>query len=154
MDPDLDLTIERVIRAPRDAVWEAWTTAYEFQKWWLPRPYICRVDHFLPHAGGGFVTTMSQDGAAFTPHMDAAFLVMEDRERLVFTNAVDSDLRPTTPMPAPVTGEVILTDHPDGTRYTITARHGDAEARARHDELGLVEGWTRVTAQLAELVES
>lgn len=153
MDPDLDLTLERVIRAPRSAVWDAWTTAELFGKWWLPRPYICRVEHFLPHAGGGFVTTMSEDGSAFTPHMDAAFLVVADRERLVFTNAVDSDLRPATPLPSAVTGEVTLTDHPNGTRYSITARHGDPEARARHDELGLVEGWTLVTAQLAELVE-
>lgn len=154
MDPDLDLTLERVIRAPRAAVWEAWTTSELFEKWWVPRPYICRVEQFLPHAGGGFVTTMSEDGSAFTPHMDAAFLVVEDRERLVFTNAVDSELRPATPMPVAVTGEVGLADHPDGTRYRITARHRDSESRARHDELGLVEGWTFVTAQLAELVES
>jgi hypothetical protein len=25
MNPDLDLTVERVIRAPRAAVWSAWT---------------------------------------------------------------------------------------------------------------------------------
>lgn len=25
MNPDLDLSIERIIRAPRKAVWEAWT---------------------------------------------------------------------------------------------------------------------------------
>lgn len=153
VDPDLDLTLERVIRAPRDAVWRAWTTAELFGTWWIPRPYRCRVEHFHPCAGGGFVTTMSEDGGEYVPHMDAAFLVVEDRERLVFTNAVDSTLRPATPLPAPVTGEVTLADHPDGTRYSITARHGDSEARARHDELGLVEGWTFVTAQLAELVE-
>ena len=32
----------------------------------------------------------SDDGVEFGPHMDASFLVVDDRERLVFTNAVDS----------------------------------------------------------------
>lgn len=154
MNPDLDLVIERVIRAPRAAVWAAWTTPELFAQWWIPRPYTCRVDLFAPHPGGGFVTMMSEDGAAFTPHMDAAFLVVDERERLVFTNAVDSTLRPADPMPVPVTGEVTLADHAEGTLYRIVARHGDPQARARHDELGLLHGWTLVTGQLAALTEA
>jgi uncharacterized protein YndB with AHSA1/START domain len=153
MSQDLDLTIERVIRAPRTTVWKAWTSPELFSQWWIPEPYTCRVEAFAPHPGGGFVTTMSEDGASFTPHMDAAFLVVDEAERLVFTNAVDSTLRPANPMPVAVTGEVTLADHPDGTLYRIIARHGDPEARARHDELGLLPGWTEVAGQLAALVE-
>lgn len=153
MNPDLDLVIERVIRAPRATIWQAWTTPDLFAKWWIPEPYVCRVESFHPYPGGGFITMMSADGSAFTPHMDAAFLVVDEQRRLVFTNAVDSTLRPANPMPVAVTGEVTLTDHTDGTLYRIVARHGDPEARARHDELGLAEGWGRVTGQLAALVE-
>ncbi len=97
---------------------------------------------------------MSEDGASFTPHMDAAFLVVDDAERLVFTNAVHSTLRPAVPMPVAVTGEVTLADHPDGTLYRIVARHGDPQSRTRHGELGLAEGWGSVAGQLAELAES
>ncbi|MFC4333798.1 SRPBCC domain-containing protein [Salininema proteolyticum] len=154
MNSDLDLVIERVIRAPRATVWKAWTTPELFAQWWIPEPYTCRVDEFAPHAGGGFVTAMSEDGSAFTPHMDAAFLVVEEARRLVFTNAVDSTLRPANPLPVPVTGEVTLADHDDGILYRIVARHGDPEARARHEELGLVDGWGLVTAQLAALTEA
>lgn len=148
-----DLTFERVIRASRQTVWEAWTTSTTFAQWWIPEPYLCRVEHFAPHAGGGFVTSMSEDGLHFSPHMDAAFLVVDECERLVFTNAVDSTLRPTNPAPVAVTGEVTLSDHPDGTRYRITARHADDEGRGTHEALGLVEGWTLVTGQLARFVE-
>lgn len=154
MYPELDLAIDRVIRAPRSEVWSAWTDPERFAMWWIPVPYTCRVESFVPRAGGGFVTSMSENGEDFTAHMDAAFLVVDDAERIVFTNAVDSTLRPATPMPVPVTGDVTLADHPDGTLYRIVARHGDRAARERHDELQLREGWTLVTSQLAELVES
>ncbi|WP_125106212.1 SRPBCC domain-containing protein [Gulosibacter massiliensis] len=154
MNPELDAVIERVIHAPRAAVWKAWTTPELFAKWWIPEPYECRVESFAPHAGGGFVTSMSEDGLTFTPHMDAAFLVVDEAERIVFTNAVDSTLRPANPMPVAVTGEVTLEDHADGTLYRITARHGDEQARARHDELGLVEGWGFVADQLAAVAQS
>ncbi|WP_280384562.1 SRPBCC domain-containing protein [Nocardia wallacei] len=154
VNPDLDLAIERVIRAPRAVIWKAWTTPELFAQWWIPEPYTCRVDKFAVHAGGGFATSMSEDGSTFTPHMDAAFLVVDEDERLVFTNAVDSTLRPANPMPVAVTGEVTLADHADGTLYRIVARHGDPRARARHEELGLLEGWSLVTEQLASLTEA
>ncbi|WP_333618066.1 SRPBCC domain-containing protein [Dietzia sp.] len=125
-----------------------------FAKWWIPEPYTCRLESFDARPGGGFVTSMSEDGASFTPHMDAAFLVVDDAERLVFTNAVHSTLRPAVPMPVAVTGEVTLADHPDGTLYRIVARHGDPQSRTRHGELGLAEGWGSVAGQLAELAES
>ncbi len=108
MNPDLDLAIERVIRASRAVIWKAWTTPELFAQWWIPEPYTCRVDKFAVHAGGGFATSMSEDGSTFTPHMDAAFLVVDEDERLVFTNAVDSTLRPANPMPVAVTGEVMV----------------------------------------------
>ena len=44
MNPDLDLTMARVIRAPRAAVWSAWTDPSRFEKWWIPAPALCRVD--------------------------------------------------------------------------------------------------------------
>ena len=85
MNPDLDLVIERVIRAPRAAIWKAWTTPDLFAKWWIPELYICRVESFALYPGGGFTTTMSEDGSAFTPHMDAAFLVVEEQVRVAPT---------------------------------------------------------------------
>ncbi|GGA60198.1 activator of HSP90 ATPase [Pseudoclavibacter endophyticus] len=154
MNPELDLVIERVIRAPRRTIWRAWTTPELFAEWWIPEPYACRIESFDPTAGGGFVTSMSEDGVSFVPHMDAAFLVVDEAVRLVFTNAVDSTLRPASPQPVAVTGEVTLVDHADGTLYRILARHADPEARARHEELGLVEGWSAVTGQLAALIEA
>lgn len=153
MNPDLDLVLERVIRAPRAAVWNAWTDPARFEKWWVPAPTLCRVSRLDVQPGGAIVTQLSDDGAEYVPHLDATFLVVDDLERIVFTNAIDSSWRPASPEPVVMTAEVTMADHPDGTEYRIVVRHGDPAARARHEELGFLDGWGTVTKQLAEVVE-
>jgi uncharacterized protein YndB with AHSA1/START domain len=153
VNPDLDLAVHRVIRAPRAAVWDAWTDPASLEQWWLPAPTHCRVDRLDVTPGGAFVTRCSDDGVRFGPHLDACFLVVDELERIVFTNAVDSGWRPANPAPVPMTAEITLRDHPGGTDYRVTVRHGDPAARDRHERLGFADGWGTVTAQLAELTE-
>jgi len=153
MNPDLDLTLQRVIRAPRTTVWRAWTDPAQLAEWWVPAPTVARVDRLEPRPGGAFVTRMSDDGVAFVPHMDASFLVVDELQRLVFTNAVDSGLRPASPDPIAMVAEILFDDHPAGTDYRVVVRHGDPAARARHEEMGFFDGWGAVTGQLAALVE-
>src|SRR5262245_23629169 len=136
MNPDLDLSLQRIIRAPRAAVWSAWTDPASLEQWWLPAPTRCRVERLDVTPGGGFVTRMSDDGVEFVPHVDACFLVVDAFERVVFTNAVNSDWRPATPEPVAMTAEIIMADHPDGTDYRVTVRHRDPAARALHEQLG------------------
>lgn len=154
MNPDLDLRVERIIRAPRKVVWEAWTDPDSLAQWWLPAPTSCRVERLEVRPGGAFVTQMSDDGLTFVPHLDACFLLVDECERMVFTNAVDSQWRPANPDPVAMTAEVRLYDHADGTDYRIVARHGDPAARDRHAELGFAEGWGTVADQLARFAES
>jgi len=35
-----DLAMSRLIRAPRSAVWKAWTDPAQFAQWWLPQPLV------------------------------------------------------------------------------------------------------------------
>jgi uncharacterized protein YndB with AHSA1/START domain len=58
MNPDLDLTLQRVIRAPRAVVWSAWTDPSRLEKWWVPAPTVCRVDRLDVWPGGGFGTRL------------------------------------------------------------------------------------------------
>jgi uncharacterized protein YndB with AHSA1/START domain len=153
MNRDLDLGIERIIRAPRKAVWDAWTDPAHLAQWWVPAPARCRVERLEVCPGGGFITWISDASGTFVPHLDACFLKVEEFERIVFTNAVNSGWRPVNPNPVAMTAEVILLDHPEGTDYRIVVRHGDPAAKSRHVELGFAEGWGGVTDQLAHLVE-
>ena len=81
LDPDLDLRIDRVIRAPRERVWAAWTDPADLARWWLPAPMRCQVERLDVVPGGAFVTSMSEDGTAFVPHVDACFVVVEPGTR-------------------------------------------------------------------------
>ncbi|AZL07105.1 SRPBCC domain-containing protein [Brevibacterium aurantiacum] len=152
-DSALDLTIQRVIRAPKESIWSAWTEPDKLAQWWIPAPLTLRVDALELRPGGAFSTMMSEDGETFTPHVDAVFLLVEDNSRLVFTNAVNSTWHPVSPDPVSMTTEIILGDHPDGTDYQAVVRHGSPEQRARHEELGFFDGWGTVTEQLAQSVE-
>ena len=152
-DPDLDLRIHRVIRAPRARVWQAWTDPRELARWWLPAPTQCRVDRLEVVSGGAFVTSMSDDGTTFSPHVDACFVVVDTGERIVFSNALDSRWRPADPAPVAMTAEITFGEHPEGTDYRVVVRHADAAARRRHEQLGFVDGWGTVTAQLAAVTE-
>ena len=154
MNPELDLELHRVLRAPRSAVWRAWTDPDELRQWFIPAPTVLRVDRLDARAGGALVTSMSDDGVTFQPHMDAVFLLVEEGARLVWTNAIDSTWRPQRPQPVALTAEISFLEHPDGTDYRVLVRHGDPGDRARHAELGFFEGWGSVTDQLASFVEA
>lgn len=152
-DSDLDLMIQRVIRAPKEAIWSAWTEPDKLAQWWIPAPLSLRIDALEPRPGGALTTMMSEDGESFTPHVDAVFLLVEEEDRLVFTNAVDSSWHPAFPDPVSMTTEIILGDHAEGTDYQAIVRHGSPEQRTRHEELGFFDGWGTVTEQLATSVE-
>jgi uncharacterized protein YndB with AHSA1/START domain len=154
VNPDLDLSLERIIRAPRATVWAAWTDPSRLEQWWVPAPSRCRVDRLDLRPGGAFVTRLSDGGAAFVPHLDACFLAVDALERIAFTNAVTGTWRPASPAPVAMTATITLSDHPDGTDYRVVVRHGDPEARARHEKIGFAEGWGSVTEQLAAFTES
>jgi len=114
----------------------------------------CRVDQLEVVSGGAFVTSMSEDGAVFDPHLDACFVRVEPGERIVFTNTLDSRWRPTDPTPVAMTAEITFGDHPEGTDYRAIVRHADPASRAQHQQLGFADGWGAVTAQLAAVAEA
>jgi uncharacterized protein YndB with AHSA1/START domain len=149
--PELDLTVSRIIKAPRLAVWNAWADPSSFEQWWVPAPEVCRVVEMELRPGGSFRTEISQDGAEFGPHITGCFLAVDALERIVFTDALIAGWRPAKS--SFVTAVITMKDHPDGTEYTATAMHRDAGDRDRHEELGFHDGWGTVIRQLAELVE-
>jgi uncharacterized protein YndB with AHSA1/START domain len=151
VNPDLDLTISRIIKAPREAIWRAWTDPRSFEQWWVPQPAKCRVVDMELRPGGAFTTEISEDGRDFGPHISGCFLAVDDLERIVFTNALVGGWRPAEePF---ITAVITLKDQPMGTEYTAYAMHKSGADRAMHEKLGFHDGWGTVIEQLAVLVE-
>lgn len=150
-DPDLDLTISRLIKAPRSVIWDAWTDPARFEQWWVPAPARCKVVEMDLRPGGAFVTRISEDGGPFTPHLDACFLAVDDVRRIVFTNTLVAGWRPAeNPF---MTAIITLNDHPDGTDYAAHVMHRSNADRNMHEQMGFHDGWGTVIGQLARLVE-
>lgn len=150
-NPDLDLTVSRVIKAPRRVVWSAWTDPTSFEQWWVPAPAKCKVLDMDLRPGGELVTQISENGGAFVPHMRACFLAIDELERIVFTDALIGGWRPAD-QPF-MTAVITLRDHPLGTEYVAHAMHRNNADRNRHEEMGFYDGWGAVTEQLATLAE-
>lgn len=147
----LDLTISRVIAAPRSNVWRAWADPARLAKWWIPAPARCEVVALDLRPGGAFETRISEDGGDFQPHISGCFLEVVAGERIVFTNALLGGWRPAEhPF---ITAIITFEEHPAGTNYVSYVMHKNHQDRAMHEELGFYDGWGTVIAQLADLVE-
>jgi uncharacterized protein YndB with AHSA1/START domain len=151
VQPDLDLTISRIIQAPRSVVWRAWTDPVSFEQWWVPAPARCKVLEMDLRPGGSFLTQISENEGEFTPHISGCFLAIDDLERIVFTNSLVGGWRPAE---KPFMSAIItLNDHLDGTEYVAHVMHRNHADRNVHEEMGFYDGWGTVTKQLAELAE-
>ncbi|WPB79867.1 SRPBCC family protein [Archangium violaceum] len=151
VNPELDLTISRVIKAPRSAIWRAWTDRASFEQWWVPAPARCKVQEMELRPGGSLVTLLSEDGGDFVPHLRGCFLAIDELERLVFTNSLVGGWRPAEePF---MTAIITLREHPQGTDYVAHVMHKSNADRTMHEKMGFHDGWGTVTEQLARLVE-
>lgn len=151
VQPNLDLTISRIIKAPRSIVWAAWTDPASFEQWWIPAPAKCKVVAMDLRPGGALVTHISEGGGPFTPHLSACYLAVDEGERIVFSNALVGGWRPAEhPF---ITAIITLRDHPEGTEYIAHVMHKDDADRAKHEMLGFYDGWGTVAQQLATHVE-
>ena len=153
VDPALDLTFSRLIKAPRQKIWAAWTEPRLLEQWFVPAPSRCRVVTLELRPGGGFVTEFSEQGDGhYVPHINGCILAAEAPGRLVFTDALTGGWRPSgQPF---MTAVVTLREHAQGTDYAAHVLHQDAAVRQRHLDMGFHDGWGAVSEQLARLVEA
>lgn len=143
---DHDLVISRLLKAPRAALWRAWTEPDRLKEWWCPKPWVTEVRAFDLRPGGAFHTFMSgPDGG--TSDNPGCFLEIVPGERIVSTSMLLAGWRPATPW-MPMTAVITFADEAGGTRYTATAMHPDAATRDRHAQMGFHEGWNLCIDQL------
>lgn len=153
---DHDLVLERILDAPRDLVWKAWTTPEHLKRWWAPRPYETPEIEIELRPGGRFYTRMTgPDG--FDARGTGCFLEVVEGAKIVWTSALGPGYRPQDVDPDDCggfafTAIVTLEDAGDGkTLYRAVALHKNEADRETHARMGFHEGWGTCAAQLGEV---
>jgi uncharacterized protein YndB with AHSA1/START domain len=155
MTDETDLVLERVLDAPRDLVWKAWTTPEHLKRWWAPRPYETPECEMDLRPGGIFRTRMTgPDGFDFDG--TGCFLEVAEGEKIIWTSALLPGFRPAGDIVDcggfPFTAIVTLEDAGDGkTLYRAVAMHRNAADRETHEKMGFHDGWGTCADQLGEV---
>ena len=144
-----DLVLTRVLDAPRQIVWKAWTEADRFARWFGPHGFTCPVCEVDARPGGAVRVVMrSPDGVDYPG--GGVFDEFVEPERLVFISTADG--ADGTPMLV-VRNTVTFDEQPGNqTLLTLRAHVITATAEAADALAGMEEGWNQTLGRLAELV--
>jgi uncharacterized protein YndB with AHSA1/START domain len=145
-----DLVLTRIIDAPRETVFKAWTDPKLLKQWFAPAPWTTPVVETDVRAGGASLIVMrGPDGNEFPNR--GVYLEVVKNERLVFTDAFSKAWEPS----AKPFMTVVLTFEDAGgkTKYTARVKHWNQADREAHEKMGFHQGWALCAEQLAGLVE-
>jgi uncharacterized protein YndB with AHSA1/START domain len=148
---DRDLVITRVIDAPREKVFKAWTDPELLKQWFAPLPYTTPIAELDVRPGGANLIVMRDPQGNDLPNR-GVYLEVVKNERLVFTNAYTKAWEPSE---KPFMTVVLTFENESGkTKYTALVRHWTVADRETHEKMGFYQGWGQCADQLEALVRS
>ena len=143
MTAPFELSLTRLIDAPADAVWRAWSEHQD--EWFCPRPWRSKtIVQDLRPGGRSSIAMYGPDGEE--NHLEGVFLDVVPGARIVSTDAFTDGWVPAGPFMLRID---TFADAGGETRYTATARHWTQEAMDGHAAMGFDAGWNAATDQLA-----
>lgn len=143
-----ELVLTRLIDAPREKLYRAWTEPELLKQWFAPAPWTTPTAELDVRVGGaGYIVMSDPEGNEFGNR--GVYLDIAPNERIVLTDAYSEAWIPSL-KPFMTT---ILTFEDEGgkTRYTARVLHWTVEDREAHEKMGFHEGWGQCTDQLAAL---
>lgn len=150
---DTEILISRVLHAPRELVWEAWTNPKHVVNWWGPRGFTNTTKRHEFHVGGYWEHTMHGPDGTNYPNK-AKFLEIVPLQSITFLLGAGSDLedeeRRGTTFRATWTFETV-----EGNKTRLTGRmvFPSKEARDRVvRDYGAIEGGKQTLERAAEYV--
>ena len=151
---DREIVITRIIDAPRELVWKAWTESEHLARWWAPKgcstPF-CTVD-LRPGGRFHFCMQMPDGGKVWGI---GVYREIVEPERLVYTDSFSDEKG----NPVPPSRYGMSESHPDETVVTVTfdEYQGKTTLTLRHsisksvkEREGTEQGWKEMLERLAE----
>jgi uncharacterized protein YndB with AHSA1/START domain len=146
---DRELVLTRLIDAPREKLFRAWTDPHLLRQWFAPLPYTTPVAELDVRPGGSSLIVMRGPDGSDMP-LKGVYLEVVENERLVFTNAYTKAWEPSD---KPFMTVIVTFEIEQGkTRYTARVRHWTVADREAHEKMGFHQGWGKCADQLTALV--
>jgi uncharacterized protein YndB with AHSA1/START domain len=153
---DRELVICRLLDAPREKIYQAWTKPELIKQWFCPKPWTIASAVVDVRAGGSSNIVMRSPDGHEIPN-PGVYLEVVPNEKLVFTNAFAKAWDPAL-IPNPgfkMVGTVTFEDAGNGkTKYTARVQHWSKEDCEAHAKMGFEAGWGICADQLEALVKS
>ena len=143
---DREIVISRLLNAPREMVWDAWTDPKQVVQWWGPRGFTTTIHEMDVRPGGVWWLTMHGPDGTDYPNK-SVFIEVVKHERIVFSHGGGKKGGPGASFEATWTFEA------RGDKTLLTMRSVFASAAARDlivKEYGAIEGGKQTLDRLEE----
>ena len=146
---DRELVISRIIDAPPERVFKAWTNPELLKQWFAPLPYTTPIAELDVRPGGANLIVMRGPDGNDLPNR-GVYLEVVKNERLVLTDAYTKAWEPSE---KPFMTVIVTFENEGGkTKYTARVHHWTVADRETHEKMGFHQGWSQCADQLAALV--
>ena len=151
-----DIVIHRVFDLPVSKVWQAWTEAEYFKKWWGPKGFTCPSSEMEARVGGRYLSCMrGPDGKEFWATGVVKELV--PGKKLVVTDSFSDEkgnIKNASEygMPGKWPNELLITVNLEGTNGTtkFKLQHEGIPEEMRED---CIKGWNESLDKLEENIK-
>jgi len=145
-----DLVMTRVLDAPRERVWKAFTEPARLERWWGPKGFtnpVCEVD--LRPGGALRIHMRGPDGTIYP--MVGVYREIAEPERLVFTGAALDERGDAL---FETLNTLAFSEQDGKTKLTMRASVAKTTAAAAPHLAGMEQGWSQSLDRLATEVTS
>ena len=143
-----EVIFSRLISAPVDVVWAAWTDVQHLHEWYGPAGFIATTAEFEFKPGGVWRLTMHGPDGTDYPTL-IVFRTIEPKKRIVYSNAWDL---PVAPLRFDI--EVTMAPEASGTRLSLRMEFENDEAmHVAVETYGVLPGGVETFERLAKLLE-
>ena len=143
-----DLILTRMIDAPPEKVFKAWTDPELLRQWFVPAPWTIAKAETDVRPGRRSAVVMRSPEGANSPTM-ASSGRGEERAHRIYGRYREA----WEPSEKPFMTVIVTFEEVDGkTKYTARARHWTVADGEAHEAMGFHAGWAACAEQLAALV--